>query len=330
MATLDANESAVTDTPSSETSISSTSSEQRKVFVVLNPVAGLTDAGDAKEIITLFCKEKNWACDIHETQKDEDVTQLVKEMLEKGVDIVIAAGGDGTVSNVVAGMLHSEVPMAILPAGTGNNLARDLGIPLDLTGAMELLAQDHQIHVMDAMRVNKENVYLLNVSIGVSSLTMRTTRRSEKRRFGMLAYLYRAVGSLKNTPLHRFQVQVDDRTVRFSASELMIANSRFMGFQPNIEGLKVDPNDGRMDVFIVQADSLGDYINVFSKFIVKQKDEEDATLHHLEAHKRIVIESEFPLPVQADGEEIGNTPVEIELIPDAIRIIAPIDSVPAG
>jgi len=304
--------------------------KNRRVFVVLNPVAGLTDAGSAKDLVTTFCQERGWDCDIHETKENEDVRRLVKDALKKGVDLVIAAGGDGTVSGVVAGMLNSEVPMGILPAGTGNNLARDLSIPLNLGEAMNLLDSEHTIRTMDVMEVDGQKYYVLNVSVGVSSLTMRTTGRNEKRRFGMLAYIYRAAGSIRNSALHRFRVKVDERVIRFSASELMIANSKFMGLQPQLNGVDVDPNDGRMDMFIVRAQSVRDYVGVFSKFLMQHREEKDTKLHYLSAEQTIQIESEFPLPVQADGEEIGNTPVTIQLIPNALRIIAPKAEEPAS
>ena len=294
-----------------------------RVFVVLNPVAGLTDADNAKQTIEQFCSEHGWDCDIHETKKDEDVRQLVADVLKKGVDLVIAAGGDGTVSSVVAGMIGSETPMAILPAGTGNNLARDLSVPLDLPGALNLLANQHSVHVMDVMQVNQEKFYVLNVSVGISSLTMRTTQRNEKRRFGMLAYIYRAVGSIRNSAMHRFQVLVDEKPVRFSATEVMITNSKLMGLQPQLYGVEVDPNDGRLDIFIVRAQTVRDYFEVVKGFVVHHERNSDTVLNHLEAYKTIRIESEFPLPVQADGEEIGTTPVDIRLLPNALRVIAP-------
>ena len=295
----------------------------QRVFIVLNPVAGLTDAGSAKDLVTTFCQERGWECDIHETKKDEDVRQLVKDAVKKGVDLVIAAGGDGTVSTVVAGMLNSNVPMGILPAGTGNNLARNLSIPLNLSAAMDLLDSEHIIRTMDVMEVNKEKYYVLNVSVGISSLTMRTTKRDEKRRFGMLAYLYRAVGSIRNSALHRFRVKVDDKPIRFSASELMITNTKLMGLQPQIDGVEVDPNDGQIDMFIVRAQSFRDYIGVLSRFFMTRNEESDTKLHYFNAKQGIDIDTEFPLPVQADGEEIGTTPVQIRVIPDALRIIAP-------
>jgi YegS/Rv2252/BmrU family lipid kinase len=295
----------------------------QKVFVVMNPVAGLTDAKTAKDLVTSYCAERGWECEIHETEKNEDVTDLVRNVLRDGVDLVIAAGGDGTVSNVVAGMVHSETPLGILPAGTGNALARDLSIPLDLASAMELIGGDHEVHVMDVMHVNEKKYYVLNVSVGISSLTMRTTQRNEKRRFGMLAYFYRAVGSIRHSALHHFRVEVDGNPVRFAASELMVANSKFMGLQPQLRGVNIDPNDGRLDMFIVRAQSLRDYVNVVGGFLRKRNRYGDPTLNHLSARKTIRIESEFPLPVQGDGDMVGNTPVEIHLLPNALRVIAP-------
>lgn len=294
-----------------------------KVFVVLNPVAGLTDADNSKQQITEFCSAHQWECDIHETQKNEDVTQLVKDALKKGVDVVIAAGGDGTVSSVVAGMVNSKVPMGILPSGTGNNLARDLSIPLDITGALKLLDGENAIRIMDVMEVNQKKYYVLNVSVGISSMTMHTTRRKEKRRFGMLAYIYRAIASLKNASMHRFVMDVDNRKVEVGASELMIANSKLMGMQPKLDGVEVDPNDGCMDLFIVRAQSFRDYLDVASGFLLRKRRFGDPNLHYLSAKEKIHIRSDFPLPVQADGEVVGNTPVEIRLMPSALQVITP-------
>ena len=98
----------------------------RSVYVILNPVAGLTDANVARETITHFCEQQEWKCENHETKKDEDLRKLVRQELRSAHDTIIAAGGDGTVSAVVSGMANSGIPMGILPAGTGNALAREL------------------------------------------------------------------------------------------------------------------------------------------------------------------------------------------------------------
>lgn len=293
-----------------------------KVFVVLNPVAGLTNAENARQTIERFCQEKGWDCNIHETKPDEDLRDLVRQELKKGVDLVIAAGGDGTVSAVVSGMVNSKKPMAILPAGTGNAVARDLSIPLDIQQALELIGGDHTVQLLDAMELNGD-YWILNVSVGVSSLTMRNTSREQKRRFGMLAYAWRAVGLLRRSDTHRFEIKVDDRIYRFHASEVMIANSKLLGLQPQLEGVNVDPNDGTLDLFVVRAHRPTEYFGVFARFLLPKEPNGDEKLRYLKITDSIEINSEFPLPVQADGEVVGNTPMRVKLVPDALQVVVP-------
>ncbi len=298
-----------------------------RVFVVLNPVAGTTNADTTRQSITDFCTEHNWQCDIHETKKDEDLRQLIQEMIKKGVDLVIVSGGDGTVAEVVSGLVNSEIPMAILPGGTGNSLARDLTIPVNTGKALALLDGEQKIQSLDVMRVNAKNIYVMNVSVGVSSVIMQKTSREQKRRFGFLAYLWHTFGSFLHSDMHRFEVLVDGKEVRFSATEVMIANHKFMGLQPQIEGVEIDPNDGRLDMFIARTKSLPDFLDIASSFALRRKRYGDPNLHYLSAHETIFIKTHYPLPAQADGEEIGSTPLEIRLIPHALHIVVPPETI---
>lgn len=297
-----------------------------RVFVVLNPVAGLTDPVVARQAITQYCEDQGWQCEIHETEKDEDLRKLVRDQQKQGADMIIAAGGDGTVSAVVSGMVNSKTPMGILPAGTGNALARDLAIPMDLQGALKLLGSEHAVRELDIMEVKdveKKDFYVMNVSVGVTSQVMRKTGREEKRRFGFLAYIYNAIGTILHSDRHHFEIKVDDRAYRVGATEVMIANCKFMGLQPQMDGVEIDPNDGCLDLFIVRARSLRGYLNVFTRFVLRRKPNEDTNLRYLEVRSSLQIKSEVPLPVQADGEVIGKTPVSVHLIPSALRVIAP-------
>lgn len=298
-----------------------------KVFVVLNPVAGLTKADTARDVITTFCQEQGWECNLHETKKDEDLRQLVRDQIKEGSDLVIVSGGDGTVSAVVSGIAKSKTPMVILPAGTGNALARDLGLPLNLESALELMRGEYIVRVMDVVEVkagSRTDYFALNVSAGISAGTMKDTKRSEKRRFGMFAYLYRAIGRIKDSRMHRFEVNVDGKVRRFGASEVLIANTNPLGVEPNLAGVEIDPNDGRLDIFIVRAQGIRDYLGVLLFFIRGKKRDESEKLRYLEMHDTATIRCQPPLPIQADGEVIGNTPVEVRLVPDALHIIAPV------
>lgn len=298
-----------------------------KVFVVLNPVAGLTKADTARDLITQFCQEQGWECDLHETQKDEDLRQLVRDQLRQGANLVIVSGGDGTVSAVVSGIAKSKTPMVILPAGTGNALARDLGLPLSLEGALDLMRGEYAVRVMDVIEVkagSRTDYFALNVSAGISAKTMKDTKRNEKRRFGMFAYLYRAFGTIKNSRMHRFEVRVDGKPHRFAASEVMVANSKLLGLEPKLSDIEIDPNDGRLDIFIVRAQGFKDYLGVLLDFVLRKKRDEIEKLRYLELYEAAEIRCMTPLPVQADGEVIGNTPVDIRLIRSALHILAPV------
>jgi diacylglycerol kinase (ATP) len=301
-------------------------SPELHVFVILNPVAGLTDPAAARQAITHFCEDRHWQCEIHETIKDEDLRKLVRDHLKQGVDIVIAAGGDGTVSAVVSGMVNSKKPLGILPAGTGNALARDLAIPLDLEGALHLLDSKYAIQEMDIMEVSegsKGDYYVMNVSAGITAQTMRKTGREEKRRFGFLAYIYNAIGSILHSDFHRFQVKVDNKQIRINATEIMIANCKLMGLQPQFEGVEINSNDHRLDMFIVRTKSLPGYLSVLTRLIFRRQASKDSDLRYLDVHDQIEIQSNPSMPVQADGEVIGKTPVKIRLVPGALRVIVP-------
>jgi diacylglycerol kinase (ATP) len=301
---------------------SETSQQFRRVLIVLNPVAGVTNAVDALDMIQRFCDTRSWDYEIYQTKPDDNVPEIVQQRLKEDVDLVIAAGGDGTVAGVVSGLANSKVPMAILPAGTGNAMARNLGVPLRLEDALELIKGPNQSRKLDLMEIDGR-FFVLNIGIGVSSLTMRRTQRNEKRRFGFFAYVWRAIGSIVHSDMHRFTVTVDDQSYRVSATELMIANDRLMGFQPQIDGVEVDPNDGRLDLFIVRARTIRDYIDLLFGFFFRRKRNGNRNLRYLEVREQAHIESEFALPVQADGDEVGVTPITVRLVPNGIYVITP-------
>jgi diacylglycerol kinase (ATP) len=295
---------------------------QTRVFVVLNPAAGMSDGASVREIIRKFCDEKGWSCEIHETKQDEDLRKLLREVITSEVDMVIACGGDGTVSAVVNGLVNSPIPLGILPAGSGNLLARDLNIPLNPEAALALLGGDHRILTIDVMQV-KDAYFVMNASVGISARTMRDTPRIEKRRFGMLAYFRHAIDNLSRARRHRFMVTVDGRRMRFAASEVMAANMKFMGLQPQLEGVEIDPCDGQLDVFILRTRGLIDYLDVLLRFVLRSKPRGHPTLRYLPVTDRLTLVTRSRLTVQADGEVIGKTPVEIRLVPQALRVIVP-------
>lgn len=304
-----------------------------RVFVVLNPVAGSGAAQDVRNALERHFVAEGWIYEVYETTGEERIVDVVRGALARGCDMVVAAGGDGTVSDVVEGLVHTEVPLGIIPVGTANVLARELGIPLDVEGACALLAGAHTTTSIDAMQVG-DKFFVLQIGVGIDSLMIRDTGREHKRRFGRAAYLWTAFTRLLGYQPRRFTIVVDGKRIRPRAAQVLIANGGVLGMAPFRWGSDIRPDDGRIDVCIVSARTVLDYIGVAWHMLLGQQ-KRDRRVRYLSGMRSIAISADHPLPVQADGEIIGETPVRVQVVPDAVRVIVPLVGVaqprePAG
>ena len=295
----------------------------QRVFVVLNPVAGSCTADDVR-----YALERHFGdrieLEIYETtgSDDEDVVSEVREAVAKGCNLVVAAGGDGTVSDVAEGLVGSNVPMGIVPVGTANVFARELDLPLTLDEACALLAGPHAISSVDAMRA-RDKYFVLQIGIGLDSLMIRDTEREAKRRFGRAAYIWTALTRLVGYQPVRFTIVVDGKRLRPRASQVLIANGGVLGIAPFRWGPNICPDDGRIDVCIVSARTALDYLGLIWHTVLGQQ-RRDRNVRYLAATESILITADQPLPVQADGEILGETPVQIQVVPDAVSVIVPL------
>lgn len=292
-----------------------------KPFIVANPVAGNADTAELRRLFDEHLPEYEY--EIFETTGEEKLSEVVAQALGRGFDLIIAAGGDGTVSSVAAGLVNQPVPMAILPIGTGNALARELGIPLDPEGAVQLLLNGHDVRQIDGMWV-KGWFSVLSVGIGITSMTMRDTGREQKRRFGILAYLWTGLLQLGGVGLNRFELEIDGKIKVVKASEVFISNSRVVGVKPFNLGEDVQPDDGVMAVCVVRARTAWDYLRVAAQLAVGQRRKKEIDCD--QAQQVVKVSASRQLPVQADGEIVGNTPVEVQVVPAAVRVVVPKDS----
>ena len=167
--------------------------QKPKTFVVLNPVAGVSEPGTVREKIEMALQAHDLPFEIYETtgQDNEDIRQLVGNAVKQGFKLFISAGGDGTLSSVIDGLVGTELPLVIIPTGTWNALARALDVPLQIDPAIDLVFQEHTIQTIDAMDVGGR-YFVLSVSAGVGALTMKDVERQDKRRLCKLADLWNA------------------------------------------------------------------------------------------------------------------------------------------
>jgi YegS/Rv2252/BmrU family lipid kinase len=299
----------------------SSSNAPVRVFFILNPVAGKTDANDIENFIQTACASRDIEYEIHRTRKDEDLQKVTSGAIQQGFRRFVASGGDGTVAMVAACLVDTDIPLGIIPGGSGNVLAKELNIPLDPAQAIELALEAPKIRILDGMRANGK-YYFLNVGAGVSSLTIANTRREDKRKFGLIAYLYRGLEQLKGFRPHRFRVIADGKEFRQRASEVMVVNASIMGSRPFQWDPDIAPDDRSLEVCTISAQRLEDLPGFLFDLILNRQ-RESPYITCVSVKKGVVLDASRKIPVQGDGEIIGNTPIEVQIVPAALRVIVP-------
>jgi diacylglycerol kinase (ATP) len=297
-----------------------------RLFVILNPAAGTYSAREVREALGRHFDRGDGSCEIYETTGREDLTEVARAAAERGFEVVVAGGGDGSVSAVANGLVGTSAALGIIPLGTANVLARELGIPVDPDGACALLSGPNSIARIDAIEAGHRHNYT-QVGIGIDALMIRDTRREAKRRFGRLAYLWTGFTRLLGFQPRRFLTVVDGRSRRTRALEVVLANCGTMGQPPFRWGPNIRPDDGRISVCIIRARNLIDYL-VLAWQVILNRHRSSRHVTFLVAERTIAVAVDKPLPVQADGEIIGETPVDARVIPSDMAVVVPAEGIP--
>jgi diacylglycerol kinase (ATP) len=210
-----------------------------------------------------------------------------------------------------------------LPAGTGNVLARDLKLPLDQEGAIALAAGPgpHELRSLDAMEVDGR-YFFLNLGVGLNAAVMRDTTPREKRAFGAAAYVWTAVRKAVVPHQASFRVVVDGEETRSRASDVIIMNSPAIGGPALRLDPKACPDDGRLEVFIIQSRGLGEYLLLASRVLLGWQ-RIDRRFFQRNCYREVQVTTKPSLPVQADGEALGETPIRVELRSKAVQVVVP-------
>jgi YegS/Rv2252/BmrU family lipid kinase len=290
-------------------------------FIVLNPVAGLVNAHTLKRLIEHRFHNQGWSTRVHITEAEENTTGVVSEELKKGVDLVVAVGGDGTIAAVAAGMVHSHVPLGIIPTGTWNAIARNLQIPFNPIRAVNLMTGKHNLKKLDLMSVGN-SIHAMNLGVGFSATMVKNTARGEKRKLGNLAYFSNVIKQVFGLQLRRYTIEADGVRYRGRATEVFVANYGVVGLNAIENLLEIKPDDGKVDILVLRARTILDLPSLFWEVFIKRQ-KKSPKYRRIEAVQSITIRTTPPLTVQADGELIGETPVKITVLPRAVRVIVP-------
>ena len=291
-----------------------------RILALLNGEAGRGNVDQVREGITKGLEETGALIDFVEMKAGVHARDLTKGAQAAGYDLVLVAGGDGTVADAAAGLMERSVPLGIIPAGTGNIVALNLGIPVAPKDAARA-AFFGTAELYDVGRIDDGTICLLGAGAGYDADLIRDADRELKRRFGPLAYIFAMFKNLR-VKRARYVVELDDgERVHVLAKTVIVTNvPRTMGSLPLAPDALVD--DGRLDVVIFTFVGFFQLFALFLKGLVGLL-KQDPRVRFYQA-RTIRISASRPIPVQVDGDAVERTtPFSVEVVPGALRIMRP-------
>jgi YegS/Rv2252/BmrU family lipid kinase len=290
-----------------------------RAMIVFNPIAGQASAFERDlNVAAQVWRNANWQVDLQPTQEPGDGVRLARQAVEQQYDVVIAAGGDGTINEVVNGLAGSNTALATLPLGTVNVWARELGLPLNPRAAAEAMLS-WQTRSIDLGRAG-ERYFLLMAGIGFDAEVAAGVRPEEKRRFGALAYVIYGLDRLIRVRGSRAVLKLDGRKVKGRVMLIVAGNSQLYGGVVKITH-RATIDDGLLDVCVIKGDGLWSAL-VHAVAILRRRYSLDTEIEYYRA-RHITITARPSLPVQVDGDTFGKTPITLEVMPGALQALMP-------
>lgn len=291
----------------------------RRALVVANFGTRSSGEGLLKAALDRHAGSVEWR--VRRLLEDEDAAQVAREELGEGWDVVVAAGGDGTVSGVAQAAGEAGVPMLIAPMGTANMLAVQLDLPVDLDGSIALLARPTTVRYIDGMEIGGR-LHLLSAGVGVSAKTIHDLSDASKHRFGVPAYLWTGIASTFTFRPIRCTISIDGRRRRLRILDVSVLNAGFRSEHPVPGFPDIRPDDGKLDVLVVWTPSPVEYLRHLRDSLLFWH-RVSRNVMWTTAEREIEIDCRKPIPVQADGDLIGETPVTIRLVRAAVGVVVP-------
>lgn len=292
----------------------------KKARIIYNPTAGRELVKRKLPDILERLERAGYETSAHATTGEGDATKAAKHAVEEKFDLVVAAGGDGTINEVIKGIAEqpNRPKLGILPAGTTNDFARALHIPKDLLQAADVIAEGDSMH-LDVGKVNEQ--YFINIAGGgkLTELTYDVPIKL-KTMLGQLAYYLKGIEMLPSLKPIRAKIEYDGNMIDEDIMLFLISNTNSVG---GFEKLAPDAklNDGYFDVIILKKTNLAEFIRL-ATLAIRGNHLEDDHIVYVQA-KNIKITPADEMQLNIDGEYGGLLPGEFTNLQQHIEFIVP-------
>lgn len=297
----------------------------RGLFVIHNPAAGPTRAERLQRKVETALAAREVPYEYARTEAPGHARELTLTALAGGYRRVLVAGGDGTVLEAVSALVGSPTALALLPVGTGNQLAANLGVPRGLRAALDV-ALTGNLRQIDVGLMDGQPFTII-AGAGFDAEVVRP-RSEVKKRLGYLAYVHAATAAAFAPRPSMLRITVDGEAHEFSGIGVEVAN--MPGLTAPMLRRPVDlvpngrPDDGLLDVCVLAVQTTIDFLSAMSSIITRRYGR-NPRLRYLRG-REVLVEADPPLPVQVDGERLERTtPFAAKIRPRALNVVVPVD-----
>ena len=290
----------------------------KKIHVVINPASGKNEPiiNVLNDVFHQY-DDVDWSISI--TKKFGDATEQAREAAQNGADLVAGYGGDGTQHEIANGILGTTAVMGVLPGGTGNGFATELGTPKTLQPAVELLCGGGEIRNIDVVKMG-DSYFVQRLYVGIEP--EEQTSREDKDKYGTFAYAINSYHQARGKKQKEFQykVTIDDQSYNFMATKVYVVNAAKAGTGISVTGKMSKPDDGLLEVFVLNNKNIKTLAAAAERVI--HLNTQTAQSFIIQG-KKISIDTDPDQPVWTDGEYTGRTPISMEIVPDGLQVIVP-------
>ena len=292
----------------------------RNIHIIINPAAGKGES--ILPIINASMKEAGIKWEALITHQTHDATKFAKAAVKSGVDALAVYGGDGTLTEAISGLVESKIPLLILPGGSANVLATELGIPTGIKEACMLLSQEPlEMKTIDLGQFDKR-YFSVGISLGFEADVVEGADRLTKNKIGIFAYFLAALAALKITKKALYHLKIDKQEYKVKGLMCLIANAGNLRFSNISFDKHIDVSDGFLDVVVLQKANLSLLKLIVVTFFKRERPDNLELVKHWQG-KDISVSSSPKQTVQCDGEILQKIPLHIKIIPGAIRVLVP-------
>ena len=288
---------------------------KKKILFIINPVSGIGKQKRIENALPKLLDKNKFEHEIRYTEKVNHAKEISAQASKEGFDIIVAVGGDGTLGEVASGILHTNTAMAVIPAGSGNGMAHELGIPANIEKAFDIINNGH-IEIIDTALLNG-NTFVSTAGSGFDAHVANMFSQGEKR--GFLRYVIVTAREFLRYPSRNYEVYINGKVLNYFAWAFIFCNSKQFG-NGAIVSPKSNVQDGLLNITIIKDfpkyKTILLVLRLFFNNIDKSRYAETFTC------TQIKVIREKNNAIHLDGSPFKTTKdIEVEIVPASLKVV---------